>query len=200
MPFPARSSTHVGEGGVLSLARSSTSTAIQTLTLRQHATKYCSRVPLGPPSKAVLPALFPSTARQSLPEPAVRGQAWPSIGHFDPMTFIQHEPARLPQDAATQQQDQLPRRARASLGLLGASALLFTLGACGAGGGSGGSKNAFGTPGEVGDKPGGGFYIVDGNQAGNAQEPRLYASRSDASSRSTASTPWECGSPWPRSS
>lgn len=103
----------------------------------------------------------------------MRGQAWPSIGHFDPMTFIQYEPARLPQDAATQQQDQLPRRARASLGLLGASALLFTLGACGSGGGSGGSKNAFGTPGEVGDKPGGGFYIVDGNQAGNAQEPRL---------------------------
>jgi len=53
----------------------------------------------------------------------------------------------------------------------GCALLSLAVGACG--GGGGGSKRANGIPGQVGDKPGGGFYIVDGNQAGNAQEPRL---------------------------
>ena len=53
----------------------------------------------------------------------------------------------------------------------GCAALALAIGACGGGGGA--SKKSNGTPGKVEDKPGGGFYIVDANQAGNAQEPRL---------------------------
>lgn len=89
------------------------------------------------------------------------------------MTTIRNELIRFETEPSTPRRAAArASRARAAGLLLGCAGALLALGACG-GGGAGGSKQSNGKPGAIGEKPDGSFFIVDPNQNGNAQEPRL---------------------------